>query len=502
MNEAPLVDRVRALVQRAAASCTAVASKDRLDGLAERLDEPLRVAIAGKVKAGKSTLLNAIVGQELAPTDAGECTRIVTWYRDGVTYRVMSFLNDGTSEDAQFAHDSGALRVDLRGRRPDEVKRLVVDWPSASLKSITLIDTPGIASVSIDIAEKARAFLIGREDEPTASDAVLYLMRHLHATDVPSLEAFRDQQQAQSTPINAIAILSRADEIGVGKIESMATAERIAARYRTHPEVRRLCQTVVPVSGLIAQAGVVLREEQFASLLQIARLAVEDEAALLLSTDRFLAGSAAIELDARTRETLLHDLGLFGIKVSVAVIRRGAAATAGKLSALLVQLSGLPRLRALLTSQFAERRDILKSHAALLVLSAILREGHLEDETDIARELERIEASAHEFAEIGLLNSLRSGGIVLSDESRDDAERLLGAFGNDIHSRASIATDVGDAELQACLQGAITRWQARAESPLASKDSVNAARVVVRTAEGLLAAASSSSGVAPGLLNN
>ena len=40
----------------------------------ERLDEPLRVAIAGKVKAGKSTLLNALVGEQVAPTDAGECT--------------------------------------------------------------------------------------------------------------------------------------------------------------------------------------------------------------------------------------------------------------------------------------------------------------------------------------------------------------------------------------------------------------------------------------------
>ena len=61
----------------------------------DRLDEPLRVAIAGKVKAGKSTLLNALVGEELAPTDAGECTRIVTWYRDGITYRVTLEPSDG-----------------------------------------------------------------------------------------------------------------------------------------------------------------------------------------------------------------------------------------------------------------------------------------------------------------------------------------------------------------------------------------------------------------------
>ena len=42
----------------------------------------------GKVKAGKSTLLNALVGEQIAPTDAGECTRIVTWYRDAPVPRV------------------------------------------------------------------------------------------------------------------------------------------------------------------------------------------------------------------------------------------------------------------------------------------------------------------------------------------------------------------------------------------------------------------------------
>ena len=55
----------------------------RLRQQLDRMDEPLRVAIAGKVKAGKSTLLNALVGEEIAPTDASECTKVITWYRDG-----------------------------------------------------------------------------------------------------------------------------------------------------------------------------------------------------------------------------------------------------------------------------------------------------------------------------------------------------------------------------------------------------------------------------------
>ena len=68
-----------------------------------RLDEPLRVAIAGKVKAGKSTLLNALVGEQVAPTDAGECTRVVTWYRDGTTPRIVLHPRTGTPPAAAGA---------------------------------------------------------------------------------------------------------------------------------------------------------------------------------------------------------------------------------------------------------------------------------------------------------------------------------------------------------------------------------------------------------------
>ena len=81
--------RSHALLDRAAAATADDGARARLAEARARLHGPLRLAIAGKVKAGKSTLLNALLGEELAPTDAGECTKIVTWYAEGPAPQVM-----------------------------------------------------------------------------------------------------------------------------------------------------------------------------------------------------------------------------------------------------------------------------------------------------------------------------------------------------------------------------------------------------------------------------
>lgn len=45
--------------------------------LEEKLYQPLRVAVLGEVKAGKSTLLNALAGGVIAPSDVTETTACI-----------------------------------------------------------------------------------------------------------------------------------------------------------------------------------------------------------------------------------------------------------------------------------------------------------------------------------------------------------------------------------------------------------------------------------------
>jgi Dynamin family len=450
----------------------------------DRFDEPLRVAIAGKVKAGKSTLLNALVGEEIAPTDAGECTRIVTWYHDGPYPQVTMYPRAASPRQLTVQRDRGALKFDLAGTPVDQVDKLDVAWPSQSLRTQTLIDTPGIASLSRDTSARAGAFL-APDDAPTQADAVIYLMRHLHATDVRFLESFYDQGVARATPINTIAVLSRADEIGVGRLDALSSARRIARRYRSDEKIRGLCQTVVAVAGLLAQTGRTMRQDEFAALTALAGLPRDELDGMLLSVDRF-SRIATPAVDGETRARLMERFGLFGVRLSTTLIRQGITDPTA-ISTELVKRSGLDELRTVLATQFSERRDLLKARSALLAVDLVLSREPRPSAGPLAAEVERILAGAHEFAELRLLSTIRSGTVKLPPEALTEAERLLGGDGGTAEARLGLEPGAGPDTLRAAALDAATRWQRRAESPMSSRAVSDAARLVVRSCEGLLA---------------
>ncbi|MEQ3554921.1 dynamin family protein [Pseudonocardia nematodicida] len=482
----PLTEQVRTLLRHTlAAYGDSPQAAGWLHHHLDRFDEPLRVAIAGKVKAGKSTLLNALVGERIAPTDAGECTRVVTWYADAPAPAVrMRPRTGGPDRPLTLTRRDGALRIDLQGTPVSEVDRLLVDWPSQHLRRTNLIDTPGIASLSADTSARAGEFLTP-EDSPSPADAVVYLMRHLHAGDVRFLESFHDRGVARATPVNTIAVLSRADEIGVGRLDALISARRIARRYRGDDKLRGLCQTVVAVAGLLAETARTLRQDEFVALSELAALPRSDVEALLLSADRFGRGDLASP-DPATRVRLLERFGLFGVRLASTLIRQGVTDPTA-LADELVRRSGLDELHRVLQTQFSERRDLLKSRSALLAVDLVLTREPRPAAARLRTEVERILAGAHEFVELRALSDLRAGKIVFPQEAMTDAERLLGGEGGSAPARLGLPDDVGPGDVHDAATEALRRWRRRAESPLTGRASAEAARIVVRSCEGLLA---------------
>ncbi|MBY8847795.1 hypothetical protein K7G98_03425, partial [Saccharothrix sp. MB29] len=156
-----------------------------------------------------------------------------------------------------------------------DAERVVVQWPSRSLRDLTLVDTPGGTPVEQVYGE---------------ADAVLYLTRHLHTDDVRFLRTAHDHPVARAAPVNTVLVLARADEIGGGRIDALSRpADR--RRYRRQAAVKPLCQNVVAVAGCRGGRAHHPRR-QFAALSALASSPAPgwDH---LLSADRFWATTSS-----------------------------------------------------------------------------------------------------------------------------------------------------------------------------------------------------------------
>lgn len=480
-----LVDRVGAVVDRAAERAPGAEVAQELRALRARLDGPLRLAIAGRVKAGKSTLLNALVGENLAPTDAGECTRVVTWYSYGAAPRVLLHPLDGPPADRPFRRDAGSLSIDLGGRQPEQIDHLEVRWPTRRLQGLTLVDTPGIASISTEVSARTHQALTGDVGQVAVADAVLYLLRHAHASDMTFMEAFRDRQVTEGTPVNTVGVLSRADEIGSCRLDSMTVAARVAQRYAADPRLRRLCPTVVPVNGLLGHAAATLREAEFADLAAIARQPQEEVTRLLLTADRFGRNETPRDPGPDRRQHLLRRFGLFGVRVAAQLIAGGQVTDASELADALRRRSGLQELRNLLTVQFTERSRLLRAQSVLAGLRSVLHRSDWPEAVDLLGEVERLVSSSHELEELHLLGELRTGAIDLPEERATALERLFGGYGTGPAARLGVA-DAPATELRREAVAQLDAWHRVARHPLTTRQLHVLCQSAVRSLEAML----------------
>ncbi|HET7169716.1 MAG TPA: dynamin family protein [Candidatus Limnocylindrales bacterium] len=483
-----LIAEVRHLaldVQRIAAGSDVAGA---VDAIVARLDEPLRLAIVGRVKAGKSTLLNALVGERLAPTDAGECTRIVTWYRHALGYEVSAVRRAGGRSALPFRREDGVLRIDAGDMPLESIERIDVGWPAQRLVDLTIIDTPGLGSIDDRSSERTSSALLDRGEGPGQADAVLYLMRHLHRSDAQFLEAFIERSIAHASPVNAVVVLSRADEIGAARPDALASARSIAERYAADPRVRDLASGVVPIAGLLAETGATLRQEQYDWLSAIARLDAQARDDLLLSVDRFRDPERS-PLATDIREELLERFGLFGLRLAVGWMAAGAVSSATQLSRALIDASGIRELQRLLADRYGARADVLKARSALAALRAAverLERDRVAGAAELVRAIDRLEAESGDLALLRLQHLVQSGRIELPADEESEVARL--SVSGSPAERLGLPLDADAADVRDAAIAAIERWRAVAGNPLSDRPLVEASEIVSRAYEQIHAA--------------
>lgn len=456
---------------------------NELNRIGGRLNQPIRIALAGTLKAGKSTLVNALVGETIAPTDATEATRIVTWFRHGPTPKVTANHVGGRRTNVPITREDG-LTFDLGRLDPAEVADLDVEWPAAELIDATIIDTPGTSSLSQDVSERTLRLLVPDDGVPRV-DAVVFLLRTLNAADIALLKQIGELVGGSSGALGVIGVASRADEIGAGRLDAMLSAKDVATRFTKEMDKTGICQAVVPVSGLLALTARTLRQSEFVALEKLAGVDVAELNKAMLSVDRFVREDSTLPVDAHIRAQLLDRFGMFGIRISIAVLRAGVTDSAA-LADQLLERSGLVALRDVIDQQFAQRSELLKAHTALLSLRRFVEVNPIRATPYILADIDPLLADTHAFEELRLLSALRSRQTTLNDDEMASLRRIIGGSGTDPASRLGLRPDEPYDGPRAAFAAA-QRWRRRGEHPLNDPFTTRACRAAVRSAEAMVA---------------
>ena len=429
-SDGSLLDAARALVAAAAADLRPDAAPV-LDELRATLGRELRIAVAGRVSAGKSTLVNALLGRRVAPTAAGECTRVVTWYRYGSPDRADLVLKDGSTRSLPM----GDGLPERLGVPADDVARIEVRLQSAPLRRYALVDTPGLGGLGRPDDAAARAAVHG-DGDARGADAVLFLFRDVEKLDdLEFVTAYRRAVgEAEAAAVTVVGVLSHADLVGDGPwgdADPFAAARELTERMSRDHAAH--FSAVLPVAGLLAEAARTngLTEADARGL---AALRGTDRVRLQIATRRPLADPAAAEAVART----LAVAGPY-------VLDRGREIAAGSgatgLREWLEDRSGIAALESVVAHRFAQRSGPLKVATVVTRLERLAR-THAVDGAARRRLTDRLEAfrldpRAHRMAELTALADLageRDGGGDLRRQlaqvvDSDEPWRRLGCAG-------------------------------------------------------------------------
>ena len=113
-----------------------------------------RVAVVGEFSQGKSTLLNALLGEELQPVRAIPCSGVITTLRYGKRKQVICRYKDGREEEISVedyktkASISKSAAVNNHGDElaSSEIDELIFEHPDLELckSGVEILDSPGL----------------------------------------------------------------------------------------------------------------------------------------------------------------------------------------------------------------------------------------------------------------------------------------------------------------------------------------------------------------------
>jgi GTPase SAR1 family protein len=479
----------------------------------------MRIAVVGRIKAGKSTAMNALLGETLVATGTVEATFNINWLKYGPQPALMVHYKDSNHPpEPKSPQELAALT--LRSEDPEtlkflhSIKYIEVFHPNSILQSLDLIDTPGLASSYEADSENTQEFLKLHGEELTRTteaqvseaDAILYLFSHssLAESDQKIIELFQGPSVGRATPLNAIGVLTQADSCWPAREDPLSAAQDITQRlFADYPRLYSLFYKIQPIAGLLALGAQTLTEKDISILQKLSTLPEQGKdtlETLMRSAKRFCEKEFSDRPDipsTEERTAIFNRLDRYGIHLACNYIRSGID-NKEQLSKLLLQHSGVSELRKLILSHFGDRAYLIKFNRSLQLLKkAVAQQKQKQSDEDLKQVifeidewLEKLECDELFFYELRELQVLRNlyedKKLNFNDNEIQQLLSVLGERGKSCAERLGLTKDAPIAELRQQNQKYLTYWRFRCSDQLGgTPETVRAACVLAQSYERL-----------------
>ena len=345
----------------------------RMERLAQGVYEPCVVAVVGRVKVGKSTFVNALLGEDLAKVGTTETTATVNYFTYGEPdpdRPVRCHWRGGKVTDESRKFLDGLQGNDLETlRRADGIDHLEYFLPNPILKRITLVDTPGTGAVVEEHVERTAEFmrlndsLRERHDEETrrlgdTADAVIYLVGQVaRTTDEEFLREFANTTGGRSSALNAIGVLSKIEL----QPEVLTRRHELSAKIST--QLRDTLNTVVPVAAGLRRALDEMEDGQLEHMAATLRRIPPATLAMLLDDPEFFGDLDFPDSPVGPEERRRLVGGMkWGVFATMAPVLADPALDIEEAKQHLEEMTGFGPLWEVLNRHFIERGHILRCY--------------------------------------------------------------------------------------------------------------------------------------------
>lgn len=480
----------------------------------KRLNEPLRVAVVGIMKAGKSTFLNSLIGADILYTGELETTYTVCWFRYGVKPGIVVHLKNSSQTIQAPMEDLEKWSVRAsESSNPllNQVEYIEIMYPSDVLKTIEFIDTPGLNSphkadsqnsidfLSLYSADYASDVTIR---EAGKADAIIYAFsRAISAEDKDALNAFYGGEGASASPINSIGILTKVDGTGIWSLRDIETPVEkgsiITNAMMGKDEIlKRVLYTVLPVCAKPCAGIMGLGFDDWETLRRCAELDDRTLQRVLYFAERFASNEDEISNRIGTceqRKRIMTALGQYGIFEAVRLLKTGMSAD--KIQEKMQDICGLDKIRKLTEAHFGNRSFLIKSQYVLNYLRSVILQLRSVDDQDrqllsvcsqISTNIDSLSTSAQVMRELEALKMYYTDMLKFeSEEEKEDFLRIMGEKGRSVEDRLGVFEPKTVAELAEISLRKSKEWTTKANGFLLSRNYKDAAMIATRACEEL-----------------